>query len=208
MDINFQKYADGLVPVIVQDTRTQRVLMLGFMDAEALELTRSSGWATFYSRSRRSLWRKGETSGNFFEVSEILADCDSDTLLLKVVPHGPGCHSGSDTCFNERNLSNDPLLTLEAVVSDRKAGAFEDSYTATLFRAGINRIAQKVGEEAIELVIEAKDTDNERLKSEAADLIYHLLVLLSAKGISLDAVYDELRSRMRQPAGQMRKISW
>ena len=195
MDIDFQKYADGLVPGIVQDADTQKVLMLGFMNAESFELTRSSGKVTFYSRSRKSLWVKGETSGNFLFVQKVLVDCDSDTLLIKARPSGPVCHKGSDTCFDEKNESDNFLLRLESVIKDRKASPKEGSYTAKLFAKGLNKIAQKVGEEAVELVIEAKDADDDRFKNEAADLIYHLLVLFVEKNIEFKDILDVLEER-------------
>lgn len=195
MNIDFQKYADGLVPAIVQDSRTNKVLMLGFMNEEAFELTQKTGKATFYSRSRQTLWVKGETSGNFLTVENVLLDCDSDTLLIKAEPTGPVCHTGSDTCFSEKNEPADFLFALEEVITARKASPAENSYTSKLFAAGLNKIAQKVGEEAVELVIEAKDSDDEAFKSEAADLLYHFLVLLAEKKIVLREVYDTLRRR-------------
>ena len=195
MTIDFQKYPDGLVPVIVQDASTQRVLMLGFMNAVSLDLTRSTGKVTFYSRTRQSLWTKGETSGNFLHVEDIRPDCDSDTILIKARPSGPVCHKGTDTCFDEKNGSENVLLELEALISDRKTHPKENSYTSKLFAEGLNRIAQKVGEEAVELVIESKDSDDERFKDEAADLFYHLLVLFAEKNIKLEDVLDALRRR-------------
>ena len=195
MKIDFNKYPDGLVPAIVQDGSTQKVLMLGFMNNESLDLTRSTGKVTFYSRTRKRLWTKGETSGNFLHVKEIRPDCDSDTILIKAKPSGPVCHKGMDTCFDENNESENFLLELEALIKDRKAAPKEDSYTSKLFSEGLNRIAQKVGEEAVELVIESKDSDNERFKGEAADLLYHLLVLFAEKDIELKDVLDTLRQR-------------
>jgi len=195
MKIDFNKYPDGLVPAIVQDGSTQKVLMLGFMNNESLDLTRSTGKVTFYSRTRKRLWTKGETSGNFLHVKEIRPDCDSDTILIKAKPSGPVCHKGMDTCFDESNESENFLLELEALIKDRKAAPKEDSYTSKLFSEGLNRIAQKVGEEAVELVIESKDSDNERFKGEAADLLYHLLVLFAEKDIELKDVLDTLRQR-------------
>jgi phosphoribosyl-AMP cyclohydrolase / phosphoribosyl-ATP pyrophosphohydrolase len=195
MNLDFQKYADGLAPAIVQDADTQKTLMLGFMNAESFELTRLSGKVTFYSRSRKSLWVKGETSGNFLFVQKVLVDCDSDALLIKARPSGPVCHKGSDTCFDEKNESDNFLLRLESVIKDRKASPKEGSYTTELFAKGLNKIAQKVGEEAVELVIEAKDSDDDRFKNEAADLIYHLLVLFAEKNIEFKDVLDVLEAR-------------
>ena len=195
MNIDFEKYSDGLVPAIVQDARTRKVLMLGFMNRKALELTIQSGRVTFYSRSRQKLWTKGETSGNFLLVDEINTDCDSDTVLIKASPSGPVCHTGEDTCFGELNDDHDFLFKLEQVIKTRKVKPQKDSYTSELFSQGLNKITQKVGEEAVELIIEAKDDDIERFKSEAADLLYHFLVLLSEKNISYSDVIDVLRSR-------------
>lgn len=197
MEINFEKYADRLVPAIVQDAQTQKVLMLGFMNAEALEITRQSGKVTFFSRSRKTLWTKGETSGNFLAVKEILLDCDADTILIKANPAGAVCHTGADTCFDEKNENADFLFELEKIIKSRKTDAPENSYTSKLFQKGINKIAQKVGEEAVELVIEAKDENRELFKAEAADLLFHLLVLLAAKDVSLNEVLETLKERQR-----------
>lgn len=201
MKIDFEKYADGLVPAIVQDADTQKVVMLGFMNAESLELTRASGKVTFFSRSRQKLWTKGETSGNFLEVKEILLDCDADTILVKANPTGAVCHTGADTCFNEknyeRNESENFLFELEKVIRERKANPSENSYTTKLFAKGRNKIAQKVGEEAVELIIEAKDDNDELFKAEAADLLYHFLVLLAEKNIELSEVIETLKQRKR-----------
>ena len=197
MKIDFEKYAGGLAPAIIQDARTQKVLMLGFMNAESLKLTQATGKATFYSRSRNRLWTKGETSGNYLHVNEILQDCDSDTILIKATPSGPVCHTGADTCFGEKNESEDFLLRLEEIINDRKANPKEGSYTSSLFSKGLNKIAQKVGEEAVELIIEAKEDDDQRFKSEAADLLYHLLVLFAARNIELQEVFDTLKARDR-----------
>ena len=193
--INFQK-AGGLVPCIVQDVRTDKVLMLGFMNEEAYQKTQAEKRVTFFSRTKNRLWTKGETSGNFLEVESIVADCDNDTLLIKVVPTGPVCHTGADTCFNERNTAFS-LHALESVIQKRKSNPVDGSYTTSLFQAGINKVAQKVGEEAVELVIEAKDNNKELFLNEAADLMYHYLVLLSHKGLSLDDVLDVLKKRHR-----------
>lgn len=203
MKIDFEKYADGLVPTIVQDFETNKVLMLGFMNAESLELTKASQKATFFSRSRRKLWTKGETSGNFLDVREILFDCDADTILIKARPIGTICHTGADTCFGEENSpahaagNENFLFELEQVIKNRKENPSDESYTAKLFAKGINKIAQKVGEEAVELVIEAKDADDKLFKNEAADLLYHFLVLLAAKNVELDDVLETLRTRKR-----------
>lgn len=197
MKINFEKYADGLVPAIVQDAETRQVLMLGFMNEQAFEQTQRSGKATFFSRSRQTLWTKGETSGNFLEVQKILIDCDSDTILIKANPAGAVCHMGADTCFDEKNGSENFLFELEKIISDRKKNPQADSYTSKLFAKGINKIAQKVGEEAVELVIEAKDDDPKLFKAEAADLLYHLLVLFAEKNIPLKDVLETLKHRRK-----------
>ena len=193
MNINFSK-SDGLVPCIVQDAKTNQVLMLGFMNDEAYQKTLREKRVTFFSRSKQRLWTKGETSGNFLEVSEILVDCDQDTLLIKANPVGPVCHTGADTCFNEKNERWD-LASLEAVIKDRKANPVKGSYTVSLFDVGINKVAQKVGEEAVELVIEAKDDNKELFLNEAADLMFHYLVLLTEKGYGLKDVLDVLKKR-------------
>lgn len=197
MNIDFGKYADGLVPAIVQDAETRVVLMLGFMNAEAFAVTEQTQKVTFYSRSRQTLWTKGETSGNFLELKEIDLDCDSDTLLIKATPAGAVCHTGADTCFNEPNERESFLYDLEKIIKDRRENPAEDSYTSKLFGKGINKIAQKVGEEAIELVIEAKDDDAELFKNEAADLLYHLLILLAEKNVSLSEVEAVLKKRRK-----------
>lgn len=193
--IDFEKYSDGLVPAIVQDAATQKVLMLGFMSDESYGRTLESGRITFYSRSKERLWQKGETSGNVLKVESILLDCDADTLLIKATPAGPVCHSGSETCFAESNLGGNFLDELEVVIHRRKNKPIDNSYTSELFASGLTRIAQKVGEEAVELILAAKDDDVEAFKSEAADLIYHLLVLLAEKNIAFADVADVLRSR-------------
>ena len=191
--INFKKL-NGLVPCVVQDASTKVVLMLGFMNEEAFTKTIQEKKVTFFSRTRQRLWTKGESSGNFMELEDIVLDCDQDTLLIKVIPKGPVCHTGSDTCFNEKNQDNG-LGFLEGIIQERKKSPKAGSYTNSLLDAGINRVAQKVGEEAIELVIEAKDNNKERFLNEAADLIYHYLVLLTAKGYSLNEVTAVLRQR-------------
>lgn len=188
------------MPVVVQDTATHRVLMLGYMNQKALDKTRAEGKVTFWSRSKQRLWTKGETSGNFLHVRDILADCDGDTLLIKADPAGPVCHTGADTCFAERNqVTGTAFLDhLKKVIRDRKLHPDESSYTTSLFRKGINKVAQKVGEEAVELVIEAKDQNDELFKGEAADLLFHFLVLLEAKEIDLNEVLAVLEKRHRR----------
>ncbi len=194
-NIDFEK-GGSLVPAVVQDADTGKVLMLGYMNKEAYEITLKEGKVTFYSRSRQQLWTKGETSGNFLYLEEILIDCDGDTLLVKARPTGPVCHTGSDTCFDEKNSANAMFLHyLQRVIADRKSAPADKSYTRTLFDKGINKIAQKVGEEAVELVIEAKDENDDLFKNEAADLLYHFLVLLEARGIQLSEVIEVLKTR-------------
>lgn len=196
MNLNFSKSPDGLIPAIIQDAHTQKVLMLGFMNLEAFEKTEQTKKVTFYSRTRKTLWTKGETSGNFLHVISIVDDCDNDTLLIKVRPDGPTCHTGNDTCFNEKNsTASDFLQQLENVIQARKQNPVEGSYTNKLFDKGVNKIAQKVGEEAVELVIEAKDNNEELFLGEAADLMYHYLVLLTHKGYSLSDVIAVLEKR-------------
>ena len=194
MKIDFAKYSDGLVPAIIQDNSTGKVLMLGFMNEEALEKTKTIGKVTFYSRSKQRLWTKGEESGNFLELRSIIADCDNDTLLIKADPVGPVCHTGADTCFAETN-SKDILQTLGEIIKQRFDDRSDKSYTSGLFDKGINKVAQKVGEEAIELVIEAKDDNKELFLNEAADLLFHYMVLLQAKGFSLQDVKQILQQR-------------
>lgn len=193
MNIDFEK-GGGLVPVIVQDDRTQTVLMLGYMNREALEKTQAENKVTFYSRSKERLWTKGETSGNFLELCSIQVDCDNDTLLVRAIPVGPVCHTGTDTCFGPAS-SQGFIHQLQGVVSNRKGADPESSYTASLFAKGRNKIAQKVGEEAVELVIEAMDQNDDLFKEEAADLLYHLLVLLSDRGLELADIESVLASR-------------
>jgi len=192
--INFQK-SDGLIPVIVQDDSTNKVLMLGYMNEEALQKTMEESRITFFSRSKQRLWTKGETSGNFLNLVDLLYDCDQDCLLAKAQPIGPTCHTGSDTCFDEKNEEDHFLHHLERVIQDRKNNPSEKSYTASLFQKGINKVAQKVGEEAVELVIEAKDDNEELFLGEAADLMYHYLVLLTAKDYTLKDVIGVLKKR-------------
>ena len=195
MIIDFAKYTDGLVPAIIQDEISGKVLMLGFMNEEAVSKTEELNKVTFYSRSKNRLWTKGEESGNFLLLKSITVDCDNDTLLIKVNPVGPVCHTGADTCFNEKNEANDFLFKLESIIADRKNNPTETSYTSSLFKKGINKIAQKVGEEAVEIVIEAKDNNAELFKGEAADLLFHYLILLQAKGFSLQDVIGVLKQR-------------
>lgn len=195
MDIDFKKSPGGLVPAIIQDAATLRVLMLGYMNQEALDKTLQEKKVTFFSRSKQRLWTKGEESGNFLLLQDVKLDCDNDTLLIKANPVGPVCHTGADTCWNELNVSNDFLAKLESVITDRKNNPSEKSYTASLFAKGINKIAQKVGEEAVEVVIEAKDNNEELFLNEAADLLFHYLVLLNAKGYRLSNVLNVLKER-------------
>lgn len=196
MEIDFEKM-NGLVPAIIQDNRTLKVLMLGFMNEEALQKTLSTKKVTFYSRSRKCLWKKGETSGNYLNVVSVKCDCDNDTLLIKAIPDGPVCHTGADTCWNESNTPN-PLAflsTLQDFIEKRREEMPEGSYTTSLFKDGINRMAQKVGEEALETVIEAVNGSNERLIYEASDMFYHLIVMLTEKGIRIERIAEELQKR-------------
>lgn len=194
--IDFTK-GNGLVPVIIQDNATLQVLMLGFMNQQALEQTSKEGKVTFFSRSKNRLWTKGETSGNFLFVKEILTDCDNDTILIKVNPAGPTCHNGTNSCFGN-DTAKGFLYNLEQVVSQRIDEDEKDSYTNKLYKKGINKVAQKVGEEAVELVIEAKDNNDDLFNNEAADLLYHLLILLKAKGSSLQKVEEVLKERHKK----------
>lgn len=195
MNIDFRKM-DGLVPAIVQDNLTSKVLMLGFMNEEALEITQKTGKVTFFSRTKNRLWTKGEESGNFLHVVSVLSDCDNDTLLIKVNPAGPVCHTGTDTCWSETNNGGIGFLNfLQHFIQKRYEEMPEGSYTTSLFRKGINRMAQKVGEEAVETVIEAVNGTDEGFLYEASDLIYHLIVLLTSKGYSLDDLGNELKKR-------------
>lgn len=196
MDIDFDK-CGGLVPAIVQDATTRQVLMLGYMNPEAWEKTQQLGRVTFYSRTRQRLWTKGEESGHFLEVVDVKLDCDRDTLLIQAHPHGPTCHTGTDTCWGEENRAN-PLLFLSELqdfINKRREEMPEGSYTTSLFRDGINRMAQKVGEEALEAVIEAVNGTDERLLYEASDMFYHLIVLLASKGLRIEQVAEELAVR-------------
>lgn len=195
-EIDFEKQG-GLIPAVVQDVQTSKVLMVGFMNKEALEKTVSEGKVTFFSRTKNRLWTKGETSNNFLMVKNIIVDCDKDTVLIKAEPVGPVCHTGADTCFFEPNKVDNTLFInqLKEVVKQRKAASPESSYTSSLFHKGINKVAQKVGEEAVELVIEAKDDNKELFLGEAADLLFHYLVLLEAKNYTLDEVLEVLKAR-------------
>jgi len=197
MKIDFEKPSDGLVPAIIQDADTDKVLMLGYMNRQAFEKTKTTSLVTFFSRSRRSLWTKGETSGNFLRVREILLDCDADTILIKANPVGAVCHTGADTCFNEKNESEYFLFELERTVRERKLNPRKDSYTSQLFAQGLNKIAQKVGEEAVELIIEAKDESRNLFKAEAADLLYHFVVLLQQKNLELSDIFETLKQRSK-----------
>ncbi len=194
MNLDFQKM-NNLIPAIVQDAQTNKVLMLGYMNEEALQKTLEEKRVTFYSRSKKRLWTKGETSGNFLELVSIKEDCDNDALLVKALPKGPVCHKGNDTCFEETNQHTHFLAHLERIIQDRKTHPQANSYTSSLFEKGINKVAQKVGEEAVELVIEAKDDDKALFLGEAADLMYHYLVLLAAKNYTLSEVIEVLKQR-------------
>jgi phosphoribosyl-ATP pyrophosphohydrolase/phosphoribosyl-AMP cyclohydrolase len=196
--LNFSKSDTRILPVIIQDSSTNVVLMLGYMNEEALEVTIESKLVTFYSRSRQRLWVKGETSKNYLHVVDIITDCDFDTLLIKARPDGNVCHTGAETCFNEENTSEDFLRALEKIISGRKKHPLSGSYTSTLFKKGLNAIAQKVGEEAVELIIEAKDNHKRLFVNEAADLLFHYLILLREKNIELDDVLDVLKERHKK----------
>ncbi len=195
MKPDFTKSADGLIPVIIQDNITNVVLMLGYMNQEAFDKTQLDKRVTFFSRSKNRLWTKGEESGNFLNVNSLLIDCDNDTILVKATPVGPTCHTGADTCFNEKNASTNFLTELETIIRDRKNNPTDKSYTASLFAKGINKIAQKVGEEAVEVVIEAKDSNDDLFKGEAADLLFHYLILLQAKNFTLNDIIQVLKNR-------------
>ncbi|WP_411030824.1 bifunctional phosphoribosyl-AMP cyclohydrolase/phosphoribosyl-ATP diphosphatase HisIE [Spongiimicrobium sp. 3-5] len=197
MKINFDKNGDGLVPAIIQDTSTKNVLMLGYMNKESLEKTQETKKVTFYSRTKKRLWTKGEESGNFLTMTDIQIDCDNDTLLISVIPTGPTCHTGSDTCWNQPNDQTFGFISkLEAIIQNRRENPENDaSYIASLFNKGINKVAQKVGEEAVEMVIEAKDNNEELFLDESADLLFHYLILLQAKGYSLGDIVEVLQKR-------------
>lgn len=195
MKIDYNKYSDKLVPAVIQDIKTHKVLMLGFMNEEAVEKTITGGKVTFFSRTKNRLWTKGEESGNFLMLREISVDCDNDTLLIKAEPKGPVCHTGADTCWMEKNHHEDFLFYLEDIIELRKRSEEGKSYVRDLLAKGINKVAQKVGEEAVELVIESKDNNDQLFLGEAADLLFHYLLLLNAKGHNLQAVIDVLKSR-------------
>lgn len=197
MNIDFEKYENGLVPAVVQDASTRNVLMLGFMNREAYQQTMEEQLVTFFSRSKGRVWTKGEESGNYLKLISISADCDEDTLLVLVEPQGPTCHLGTDTCWGEKNLSKFGFLSvLEDVIQQRKDNPdVENSYVSSLFQKGMNKVAQKLGEEAVELVIEAKDDNDLAFLNESADLLFHFMVLLQAKGFKLQNVEKTLRSR-------------
>ncbi len=199
MNIDFSKNTDGLIPAIIQDSQTKTVLMLGFMNAEAYQKTVDTKKVTFYSRTKQRLWTKGEESGNFLNLIDIKNDCDNDTLLIQVKPEGPTCHKGTDTCWADENKADYGFISnLENTIQLRRENAdSEKSYVASLFKLGINKIAQKVGEEAIEVVIEAKDDNDDLFLSESADLLFHYLILLQAKGFKLNDVVEILKSRQK-----------
>ena len=195
MELDFEKM-NGLIPAIIQDEHTQKVLMLGFMNKEAYEKTVETGKVTFFSRTKNRLWTKGETSGNFLNVVSVKADCDNDTLLIQAVPEGPVCHTGTDTCWGEKNEQDVMFLKeLQDFIDKRHAEMPEKSYTTSLFKSGVNKMAQKVGEEAVETVIEACNGTDERLIYEGADLLYHLIVLLTSKGYRIEDLARELKER-------------
>lgn len=202
MNTDFTKSGNGLVPAIIQDAQTSKVLMLGYMNEEALKKTQSENLVTFYSRSKNRLWTKGETSGNYLKVIHIKTDCDSDALLISVIPSGPVCHLGNDTCFKEENKKPNFIYELENIVNSRKSKPVNGSRISALFEKGINKIAQKVGEEAVELVIEAKDENRELFLNEAADLLFHYLILLSAKETCFDEVLKILKERNKNQSGK------
>lgn len=195
MNIDFKK-GNGLVPVVIQDNNTMQVLMVGYMNEEAFLKTTEEKKVTFFSRSKNRLWTKGETSGNFLFVKEILTDCDNDSILIKVNPAGPVCHTGSTACFDE-NTAKGFIYELEQVINKRIENDANDSYTNKLYKKGINKVAQKVGEEAVELIIEAKDDNIELFKNEAADLLYHFLILLKTKGVNMQSIEEVLKSRQK-----------
>ncbi|MDR1160894.1 MAG: bifunctional phosphoribosyl-AMP cyclohydrolase/phosphoribosyl-ATP diphosphatase HisIE [Tannerellaceae bacterium] len=198
MNLDFDK-AGGLIPAIIQDNKTNKVLMLGFMNEEAYRQTKETGKVTFFSRTRNCLWTKGETSGNFLSVKQILADCDNDTLLIKADPAGPVCHTGNDTCFGEQNREDVMFLKyLQNFIEQRRQEMPEGSYTTSLFIKGVNRMAQKVGEEAVETVIEATNGTEEGFIYEASDMIYHLIVLLTSKGLRIEDLSRELMRRHKE----------
>ncbi|MCK4812742.1 MAG: bifunctional phosphoribosyl-AMP cyclohydrolase/phosphoribosyl-ATP diphosphatase HisIE [Candidatus Marinimicrobia bacterium] len=195
MELDFKK-GKGFIPAIIQDNKNDKVLMLGYMNKEAYEISKQSGKVTFYSRSRKKLWTKGETSGNYLKIISMQADCDADTILVRVIPNGPVCHTGDDTCFGDSNPNFTRFLEeLERIIAKRKKYPKSDSYTTTLFNKGIRKITQKVGEEATEVIIEAMDDNIDLLKEEISDLFYHLLVLMAAKDITMDDINLILKNR-------------
>ena len=195
MNLDFNKNKDGLVPAIIQDDLTSKVLMLGYLNKESLSLTLNTGVVHFYSRTKQRIWKKGEQSGNELKVISIKEDCDNDTVLIKVNPVGPVCHKGDDTCFKEINESTNFIEKLESVIEDRKINPSDSSYVSSLFKKGTNKIAQKVGEEAIELVIESKDNNDDLFLNESADLLFHYLILLQNKGFKINDVINVLKNR-------------
>ena len=195
MNLDFNKNKDGLVPAIIQDNNTHKVLMLGYLNKESLSLTLSTDVVHFYSRTKQRIWKKGEESGNELKVVSLKEDCDNDTLLIKVNPVGPVCHKGDDTCFEDSNMSDDFIITLENIIQDRKNNPSDSSYVSSLFKKGTNKIAQKVGEEAVELVIEAKDDNDDLFLNESADLMFHYLILLQEKGFKMKDVVKILKER-------------
>ena len=195
MNLDFSKNKDGLIPAIIQDNTTDKVLMLGYLNKESLSLTLSTDIVHFYSRTKQRIWKKGEESGNELKVVSLKEDCDKDTVLIKVIPVGPVCHKGDDTCFEDSNVSDDFIITLENIIQDRKNNPSDSSYVSSLFKKGINKIAQKVGEEAVELVIEAKDDNDDLFLNESADLLFHYLILLQNKGFKINDVINVLKNR-------------
>jgi phosphoribosyl-ATP pyrophosphohydrolase/phosphoribosyl-AMP cyclohydrolase len=195
MNLDFSKNKDGLVPAIIQDNATHKVLMLGYLNQESLSLTLSTDVVHFYSRTKQRIWKKGEESGNELKVVSLKEDCDKDTVLIKVNPVGPVCHKGDDTCFEDSNVSDDFISTLENIIKDRKNNPTDSSYVSSLFKKGTNKIAQKVGEEAVELVIEAKDDNDDLFLNESADLLFHYLILLQTKGFKINDVINVLKNR-------------
>jgi phosphoribosyl-ATP pyrophosphohydrolase/phosphoribosyl-AMP cyclohydrolase len=198
LNMDFNKFSDGLMPAIIQDVETGKVLMLGYMNLEAFNETMSSGKICFFSRSKGRLWTKGEESGNFLQLKSYALDCDQDALLFKVKPAGPVCHTGADTCWDEVNVAEDFLVHLEGIIELRKNSEDENSYIRSLFKKGINKIAQKVGEEAVEVVIEAKDNDDDKFLNESADLLFHYLLLLNSKGFNFAQVKEILKQRHKK----------
>ncbi|MDC1317358.1 bifunctional phosphoribosyl-AMP cyclohydrolase/phosphoribosyl-ATP diphosphatase HisIE [Flavobacteriaceae bacterium] len=195
MNLDFSKNKDGLVPAIIQDNTTHNVLMLGYLNKQSLSLTLSTDVVHFYSRTKQRIWKKGEESGNELKVVSLKEDCDKDTVLIKVNPVGAVCHKGDDTCFEDSNVSDDFITTLEDIIQDRKINPSDSSYVSSLFEKGTNKIAQKVGEEAVELVIEAKDDNDDLFLNESADLLFHYLILLQDKGYKINDVVNILKNR-------------